>query len=86
MFQLSFLSIPLSKKQLRCEKLWNEMKAVVPWNKFCDLISPIYEKQNKVGWGKLPLLLMLKIHRLQQWYALSDPPMEEAIMVSSKLS
>ena len=79
MSQLSFLSIPFAKKKLRCEKFLNEMKEVVPWDKLCGLISPFYEIQTKVGRDKLPLLLMLKIHCLQQWYALSDPAMEEAI-------
>jgi len=48
------------------------------------LIEPHYPKASKKG-GRppYPLATMLRIHLLQQWYSLSDPAMEEAL-ISSK--
>ena len=78
MSQLTFLSLAGSKKALRCEKFLNEMKKVIPWKSICSMIAPHYSK-GIFGRKPMPLLLMLQIHCLQQWYQLSDPAMEEAI-------
>jgi hypothetical protein len=45
------------------------------------LIEPHYPKTSKKG-GRppYPLSTMLRIHLLQQWYSLSDPAMEEALI------
>ena len=56
----------------------DEMTKVIPWNDICDLIQPHY-KENEVGRKKTDLLLLLKIHFLQQWFNLSDPTIEEWI-------
>lgn len=76
--QLSFLSVGLGKKQLRCERFLQEMNAVMPWDRLCALIAPHYAS-GAGGRPSMPLARMLRIHCLQQWYALSDPGMEEAI-------
>jgi IS5 family transposase len=57
------------------------MDAVVPWQALLDLIEPHYPKTSKKG-GRppYPLATMLRIHLLQQWYSLSDPAMEEALI------
>jgi len=78
MSQLSFLSIGLGKKRLRCERFLDEMRTVMPWDRLCGLIKPHYAT-GKGGRPPMPLEQMLKIHCLQQWYNLSDPAMEEAI-------
>ncbi|MCP4399758.1 MAG: IS5 family transposase [bacterium] len=78
MSQLSFLSIGLGKKRLRCERFLDEMSSVMPWDCLCTLIRPHYAT-GKGGRPPIPLEQMLKIHCLQQWYGLSDPAMEEAI-------
>lgn len=78
MSQLSFLSVGLGKKQLRCERFLWEMNAVMPWSDLCALIEPHYGS-GEGGRPSMPLERMLRIHCLQQWYALSDPGMEEAI-------
>lgn len=78
MSQLSFLSMGLGKKQLRCERFLQEMNAVMPWDRLCALIAPHYAS-GAGGRPSMPLERMLRIHFLQQWYALSDPGMEEAI-------
>ena len=57
------------------------MVVVVPWQALIDLIEPHYPKTSKKG-GRppYPLATMLRIHLLQQWYSLSDPAMEEALI------
>ena len=87
MSQLSFLSIGLANKKLRCQKFLDEMSRVVPWNRLVGAIKPYYFLNDSNGNGKgslggrpaFDLELMLKIHCLQQWFGLSDPAMEDAI-------
>jgi len=54
---------------------------VVPWQALIDLIEPHYPKASKKG-GRppYPLATMLRVHLLQQWYSLSDPAIEEALI------
>ena len=81
--QLGFSDYELStaKKQTKRERFLAEMEAVVPWQALIDLIEPHYPKASKKG-GRppYPLATMLRIHLLQQWYSLSDPAMEEALI------
>ena len=57
------------------------METLVPWQALIDLIEPHYPKTSKKG-GRPPYMLatMLRIHLLQQWYSLSDPALEEALI------
>ena len=48
---------------------------MVPWRALLGLIEPHYPKQGRPGRQPYPLTTMLRIHFLQQWYALSDPAM-----------
>ena len=54
------------------------MDRVVPWDKLCALVFPVYPK---AGDGRPPIDLeqMIRIHCLQQWFNLSDPSMEESL-------
>ena len=54
------------------------MDKIIPWNRLLRRITPYYYN-NTTGRPPYELLLMLKIHCLQQWYALSDESAEEAI-------
>ena len=57
------------------------MEKVVPWKALIDLIEPHYHKtSSKGGRPPYPLKTMLRIHLLQQWYELSDPAMEDALI------
>lgn len=76
--QLSFLSIGLGGRKLRCSKALEDISRVIPWQALCNIIQPYYPK-GVGGRPAKPLMLMLKIHCLQQWYNLSDPAMEDAI-------
>lgn len=81
MSQLSFLSIALNKKELRCEKFLNKMSATIPWSRLVDKIKPFYSSNDNSMGGRPPfnIELMFKIHCLQQWFNLSDPGAEDAI-------
>ena len=81
--QLGFSDYELTtaKKPTKREKLLSEMEVVVPWQALIDLIEPHYPKTSKrCGRPPYPLATMLRIHLLQQWYSLSDPAMEEALI------
>jgi IS5 family transposase len=67
------------RKQTRREIFLSEMEQVVPWKALLALIEPHYPKLGRPGRQPYPLATMLRIHFLQQWYALSDPAMEEAL-------
>jgi IS5 family transposase len=70
-----------AKKRTRREKFLSDMEVVVPWQALIDLIEPYYPKtSSKGGRPPYPLATMLRIHLLQQWYSLSDPAMEEALI------
>jgi len=57
------------------------MEAVVPWQALIDLIEPYHPKtSHKCGRPPYLLATMLRIHLQQQWYSLSDPAMEEALV------
>lgn len=67
------------RKKTRREVFLAEMEQVVPWNALLKLIAAHYPKMGQRGRQPYPLATMLRIHFLQQWYALSDPGMEEAL-------
>ena len=67
------------RKQTRREIFLAEMEQVVPWKALLALIEPHYPKQGRPGRQPYPLAAMLRIHFLQEWYALSDPALEEAL-------
>lgn len=70
-----------AKKRTRRERFLGEMEAVMPWSALIDLIEPHYPKtSSKGGRPPYPLETMLRIHLLQQWYDLSDPAMEDALL------
>jgi transposase, IS5 family len=70
-----------AKKRTKREKFLVGMEAVVPWKALIDLIEPHYPKTSRKG-GRppYPLETMLRIHLMQQWYDLSDPAMEDALL------
>jgi IS5 family transposase len=67
------------RKRTRREIFLAEMEQVVPWKPLLSLIAPHYPKMGRPGRQPYPLTTMLRVHFLQQWYALSDPAMEEAL-------
>ncbi|OLI16645.1 transposase, partial [Xanthomonas oryzae pv. oryzae] len=67
------------RKQTRREIFLAEMERIVPWKRLLALIEPHYPVSGRPGRQPYALAPMLRIHLLQQWYALSDPAMEEAL-------
>ena len=66
------------RKKTRREVFLEEMEAVVPWKVLLQIIEPYYPV---AGRGRRPYALesMLRVHLMQNWFALSDPAMEEAL-------
>ena len=80
MTQMSFSDAEYAgkRKQTRRKRFLAEMEQVVPWAGLLELIEPFYSKAGN-GRPPYPLETMLRIHLLQNWFALSDPAMEEAL-------
>jgi IS5 family transposase len=74
----SGLGVLRPRKQTRREVFLEQMSAVVPWDRFEQLIVVHYPASGR-GRRPYPLRSMLKIHFMQQWFGLSDPAMEEAL-------
>jgi IS5 family transposase len=74
------------RKATRRDVFLAEMDKVIPWSDLCAVIEPFYPKEREGG-GRRPVGLerMLRIHFLQQWYALSDPAVEEALYDSQAM-
>jgi IS5 family transposase len=72
------LGLNLSTKKTRKREFLEEMERVVPWAVLVQIVEPHYPKA-KTGRPPFAIETMLRIHYLQQWFALSDPAMEEAL-------
>ena len=57
---------------------------IIPWSSLLKVIEPFYPVAGR-GRHPYPLETMLRIHFLQNWYALSDPAMEEALYETTPL-
>jgi IS5 family transposase len=66
------------RKKTRREVFLAEMEQVVPWKSLLKLIEPFYPEAGN-GRRPYPLAGMLRVHLMQNWFALSDPAMEEAL-------
>ncbi|RPY30395.1 IS5/IS1182 family transposase, partial [Pseudomonas aeruginosa] len=66
------------RKQTRKELFLIEMDQVVPWKGLIALIEPHYPK-GEGGHPAYPLMAMLRVHLMQNWFGYSDPAMEEAL-------
>ena len=72
------------KKVTRRERFLGEMERVVPWARLCGVIEPHYPKGER---GRPPMGLerMLRIYFLQQWDALADEALEDALYDSQAM-
>jgi IS5 family transposase len=72
------------KKVTRRERFLGEMERVVPWARLCGVIEPHYPKGER---GRPPIGVerMLRIYFLQQWYALADEALEDALYDSQAM-
>jgi len=72
------------KKMTRRERFLGEMERVVPWARLVAVIEPHYP-EGKRGRPPIGIERMLRIYFLQQWYALADEALEDAIYDSQAL-
>lgn len=83
MKQISFAQAEhLNKKKVtRRERFLAQMESLVPWQRLIDALSPSYFPNAAGKRGRPPMGLerMLRIYFLQQWYALADEALEDAI-------
>lgn len=84
--QLSFSQSEYAgkKKVTRRERFLGEMEKVVPWARLCGVIEPHYP-QGRRGRPPIGIERMLRIYFLQQWYALADEALEDALYDSQAL-
>ena len=80
MSQISFADAEYAgkRKKTRREVFLEEMELVVPWKVLLKIIEPHYPTAGR-GRRPYPLESMLRVHLMQNWFALSDPAMEEAL-------
>jgi len=80
MSQISFSDAEYAgkRKKTRREVFLEEMELVVPWKALLRVIEPFYPVAGR-GRRPYPLETMLRVHLMQNWFALSDPAMEEAL-------
>jgi IS5 family transposase len=72
------------KKTTRREKFLGQMEQVVPWARLVALIVPHYP-EGKRGRPPVGIERMLRLYFLQQWYALADEALEDALYDSQAL-
>lgn len=72
------LGLGLTAKRTRRREFLEQMEKVVPWGELVELVTPYLPEGKR---GRPPFLpeTMLRVHFMQQWFALSDPAMEEAL-------
>ena len=72
------------KKITRREKFLARMETLIPWTQLLAVIEPFYPKGER---GRPPIGLerMLRVYFLQQWYALADETLEDALYDSQAL-
>ena len=72
------------KKVTRRETFLARMETLIPWNQLLAVIEPFYPKGER---GRPPIGLerMLRVYFLQQWYALADEALEDALYDSQAL-
>lgn len=75
------------KKTTRRERFLAEMEQAVPWSRLLKALSPYYypDSRGKRGRPPIPLKRMLRMYFVQQWYALADEALEDAIYDSQAL-
>jgi hypothetical protein len=79
--QRSFASAEhaLKNKRTRREKFLAEMDRVVPWARLIAMIEPLYPTSGRVDRQPIGVTQMLRMYCLQQWYALADEALEDAL-------
>jgi IS5 family transposase len=84
--QMSFAQAEYAgkRKATRRERFLSEMERVVPWMRLVAIIEP-HDPRGKRGRPPIGVERMLRIYFLQQWYALADEALEDAIYDSQAM-
>lgn len=87
MNQRSFASAEyaMKKRLTKRERFLAEMQRVVPWQRLEALVEPKYPKSGRVGRPPIGVQRMLRMYFVQQWYALADEALEDALYDSQAL-
>ena len=90
MKQISFSEAEYARKKkvTRRERFLAEMEQLVPWTQLIEALErQYYPKSRHGGAGRPPVGLerMLRMYFLQQWYALADEALEDALYDSQAL-
>ena len=67
-----------STKRTRRQAFLEEMLAVVPWDALVARIAP-FAPAGATGRPPYPVLVLLRVHFLQQWFSLADEAAREAL-------
>ncbi len=80
MSQISFVIAEYAgkRKKTRREAFLKEMELVVPWKALLKIIEPHYPVAGR-GRRAYALESTLRVHLIQNWFALSDLAIEEAL-------
>ena len=80
MKQMSFADAEYAgvHKQTCHERFLIEMVQIAPWKGLFSLIEPHYPK-GEVGGPGYPLMAMLRVPLMQNWFGYSDPTMDESL-------
>ena len=86
--QISFSHAEYAKKKktTRREVFLEKMEHVVPRARLVDLIEPYYPKGGGRGRPPIGIERMLCMYCLQQWYALADEAVKDAVYDSPALA
>ena len=74
------------RRVTRRERFLSEMERVVPWARLEALIEPHYPTSGRVGRPPIGVARMLRMYLLQQWFALADEALEDALYDSRSMS
>jgi IS5 family transposase len=67
-------------KATKRQRFLSQMDTVIPWSRLLAVVDAAQPKMTvRGGRPSFPAETMLRIHFMQQWFALSDPGMEEAL-------
>jgi IS5 family transposase len=79
--QLSFSDLEYAnkKRRTRRELFLAAMEGVVPWAELLAVVEPHYPRAGGRGRPPMGLAAMLRVYLMQQWFALSDRQMEDAL-------
>ena len=85
--QMSFSEVEYGakKKQTRRDLFLAKMEAVVPWARLVAVIAPHYPTSGRRGRPPIGIERMLRMYFVQQWYALADEALEDALYDSQAL-